>query len=81
MKNCIVIGGGAIGLSIAYRLAQEDFSVSLFDEHEVGTGTSWAGAGILPAATLKNVDDPYEKLRGYSHQLHPRWAQQLKELT
>lgn len=81
MKNCIVIGGGAIGLSIAYRLAQEDFSVSLFDEHEVGTGTSWAGAGILPAATLKNVDDPYEKLRGYSHQLHPLWAQQLKELT
>lgn len=79
--TCIVIGAGAIGLSIAYRLAQEGMSVLLLDEHEAGTGTSWAGAGILPAATLKNVDDPYERLRGYSHHLHAKWASDLKQQT
>lgn len=79
--TCIVIGGGAIGLSIAYRLAQEKHRVILLDEHEIGAGTSWAGAGILPAATLNNVDDPYERLRGYSHRLHAQWASDLRLQT
>lgn len=81
MPNCVVIGGGAIGLSIAYRLAQENVQVLLLDEHEVGQGASWAGAGILPAATLQNVDDPYERLRGLSHQLHAKWAKDLLQQT
>lgn len=79
--TCIVIGGGAVGLSIAYRLAQERYRVILLDERDIGAGTSWAGAGILPAATLNNVDDPYERLRGYSHQLHWKWASDLLQQT
>ena len=79
--KCIVIGGGVIGLSIAYQMARRRCQVTLLDDGRVGGGSSWAGAGILPAATLLNVDDPYERLRGYSHQLHPHWARDLQELT
>lgn len=83
--TCVVIGGGVIGLSIAYRLAQEKYRVLVLDEHEIGSGpsrgASWAGAGILPAATLRNVDDPYERLRGLSHHLHAKWSSDLRQQT
>lgn len=79
--KCVVVGGGVIGLSIAYRLAQEGWQVELFDSQRVGRGASWAGAGILTASAMQGVDDPYELLRGYSHSLHKSWAERLLEET
>ena len=44
-----VIGGGAIGLSIAWRLAASGASVDVFERDEAGHGASWAAAGMLAA--------------------------------
>ncbi len=47
-KNSIAVaGGGLIGLSIAWRLAQQGFRVVLFDQGQIGAEASWAGAGML----------------------------------
>ncbi len=46
-----VIGGGIIGLSIAWRLAQHNRSVEVFERGEAGRGASWAAAGMLSPAS------------------------------
>lgn len=40
-----VIGGGVIGLSSAYRLAQAGLDVMLLEREEIGTKASWGNAG------------------------------------
>jgi glycine oxidase len=42
-----VAGGGIIGASIAWRLAQRGWRVTLFDKSSIGGEASWAGAGML----------------------------------
>ena len=46
LKNdVIIVGGGVIGLSIAYVLAREGVQATLLDRRELGREASWAGAG------------------------------------
>lgn len=44
-----IIGGGVIGLSIGWRLAQAGCAVDVFERGEAGKGASWAAAGMLAA--------------------------------
>ncbi len=44
-----IIGGGVIGLSCAWRLAQSGARVAVFERGEVGREASWAAAGMLAA--------------------------------
>ena len=53
-----VAGAGIIGLSIAWRLAQRGFSVSVYDQGSVGAEASWAGAGMLSPGG--EIDEPSE---------------------
>ncbi len=76
-----IVGGGVIGLSIAWELVQRGHRVSLFDSSAIGRGTSWAATGILPPANLETATDPIDALRGVSHQRFPVWANDLKEST
>ncbi len=47
-ENSIAIAGaGIIGMSLAWRLAQSGWQVSVFDKGEIGGESSWAGAGML----------------------------------
>jgi glycine oxidase len=80
-NDCLIIGGGALGLSLAYELAGHGVAVELIDKNQVGHEASWAGAGLLPPATIAGAIEPQEKLRALSHQLHPQWAKQLFEET
>src|ERR1700683_1349069 len=47
VTDVIIIGGGIIGGSIAWRLAQAGAAVTLVDAGELGGEASWAGAGML----------------------------------
>jgi glycine oxidase len=44
-----IIGGGVIGLSVGWRLAQAGCAVEIFERGEAGKGASWAAAGMLAA--------------------------------
>lgn len=77
----IVIGGGVIGLSVAWELSRRDVHVTLLERGRVGRATSWAAAGILPPANLERATDPIDRLRGWSHGLYPTWDQQLRQAT
>jgi len=44
-----IIGSGAIGLGIGWRLAQAGAAVDVFESDSAGRGASWAAAGMLAA--------------------------------
>lgn len=46
-KRVLIVGGGAIGLAIGWRLARAGCAVALFDRGHVGHSASWASAGML----------------------------------
>ena len=79
--DCLIIGGGVVGLSLALEMADRGATVQLLDQERVGRAASWAGAGILPPSPLKGAIDPLDQLRGLSHRLHAQWAVRLRELT
>lgn len=47
MTEALIIGGGAIGLSVAYHLAKRGVSVRLVERNQLTSGTSWHAAGIV----------------------------------
>ncbi|ENH95575.1 glycine oxidase [Gracilibacillus halophilus YIM-C55.5] len=61
MKNRydqIVVGGGVIGLSIAYQLAKRGYSVLVLEKNRVGQEASRAAAGMLGAQVEFHEDSP-----------------------
>ena len=79
--DVLIIGGGIIGLSLAYELSLHDLRVRLIDRGQPGQEASWAGAGILPPATRRQGDHPYLQLAGLSCELLPQWSDQLRDET
>ena len=47
VTDCLVIGGGVIGLTTARALSLSGLSVTLLDKGLCGQESSWAGAGII----------------------------------
>lgn len=45
-RTVAVVGGGVIGLSIAWRAARSGWAVTLYDP-EIGSGASWVAGGML----------------------------------
>ena len=47
--RALVVGGGAVGVSIAYHLARAGWSeVVLIERDELTSGSTWHAAGLLP---------------------------------
>jgi glycine oxidase len=79
--DVLVIGGGVIGLGIAWELAQRGAKVRLLERARIGDGTTWAAAGILPAARPDTAIDSLDRLRGLSHAAYPQWADAILDQT
>lgn len=81
-SSFLVVGGGVVGLSLAWELSRRGQLVCLISSsQEALRSASWAGAGILPPVATQNIDDPYVQLRSISHALHHQWAELLLEAT
>jgi len=52
MTDVVVVGGGVIGLSVAWELAVAGLQVSVLDQSGIGQEASWAGAGMIPPGDL-----------------------------
>ncbi len=76
MSDCLIVGGGVIGLSLAYELAGHAWRVRVIDCGRPGREASWAGAGILPPAS-PFADDPLEQLTALSNEMHRQWSVEL----
>jgi glycine oxidase len=80
-REVVIVGGGVIGLSVAYVLARENVRVTVLDRQELGREASWAGAGMI-APTSEHADlSPTSALRAWSARLFPEWSDALRDRT
>ena len=49
--DVVIVGGGVIGLSIAFALARRGIRSAVLDSGPLARAASWAGAGIISPAT------------------------------
>jgi glycine oxidase len=76
-----VIGGGAIGLASAWRIAQRGGRVTVIDE-TVGQAASWAAAGMLaPVTEVHHGEEALLQLNLASARLYGDFAAELEETT
>jgi len=81
MNRMGIIGGGVVGLSIAWEFLRRGGQVVLIERGEIGRQASWAGAGMLPAANDETAIHPIEQLTAISNRLYPEWSAELQQTT
>ncbi|WP_280166084.1 glycine oxidase ThiO [Priestia aryabhattai] len=72
----IIIGGGVIGCSIAYRLAKEGLSVAIFDAGKAGQASMAAG-GMLGAQNEFERENPLMEIALESRAMFPHLRDEL----
>ena len=81
VRDVVIVGGGVVGLAIAYALAREGLCPTVLDRRELGREASWAGAGLIPPDAEGSAENPSLGLRSWSAGLYPAWSAALCEET
>lgn len=76
-----IVGGGVIGLSLAYELSGRGRSAVVLDRGEMGRAASWAGAGLISPLSERQSPDPMVRLRARGAELYSTWSGLLKDET
>ncbi|MEM9996987.1 MAG: glycine oxidase ThiO, partial [Bacteroidota bacterium] len=78
----LVVGGGVVGLGVAWRLGQRGVRVTVLERGEAGRGASWAAAGMLaPVAELGFEELDLYALSRESLRRWPAFARDLEAVT
>jgi glycine oxidase len=76
--DVVVVGAGAIGLSIAWRASHRGLRVVVLERGRLGQGTSHYAAGMLaPIAEVTPGEEPLLELGLRSTRLYPRFVEEL----
>lgn len=81
LPDCVVVGGGVVGLSIAHRLAGGGARVTLVERGQPGREASWAGAGILPAASWYSDHPALDRMAVRASRMHEELSTSLRSAT
>ena len=78
----LIIGGGIIGLSIAWRLIGIGKKVVVVDKRNLGKEASWAAAGMLSGRLdLKPSEKQLLPIFEKSHYAWPKFAKELENIS
>jgi glycine/D-amino acid oxidase-like deaminating enzyme len=83
-KPTVVIGGGVIGLNIAYCLANAGVPVEVIERHNLASGASWGNAGWVCASHSAPVPAPgviHYALRSLGRPASPLYLRPLPDLS
>jgi glycine oxidase len=79
--DVVIVGGGIIGSSIAFDLAQRSLRVALLDRQEPMREASWAAAGMLSPAPHHPTDIPLVPLAQASLELFSKFTETVEEAS
>src|SRR6185295_12961819 len=80
-RDVIIVGGGVIGCSIAWRLTQAGLSVSLIEKGRIGREASRAAAGMLSPQGESQTPGPFFDLCLRSRALYRDFTQELFDVS
>lgn len=72
MPDCIIVGGGIIGLLTARALHEKGVEVLVLERGKLGGESSWAGGGIVSPLYPWRYDDAVNCLAERSKQIYPQ---------
>lgn len=76
----VVVGGGIIGTSTAYHLAQLGWTdIVLLERHQLTSGTTWHAAGLM--VTYGSTSETSTELRKYTRDLYGRLEAETGQAT
>ena len=75
--DCLVVGGGLIGMLTARELAQAGLAVGLVERGETGRESTWAGGGILSPLYPWRYPDAVTALASWSQARYAELAEDL----
>lgn len=79
--DVVVVGGGAVGLGVAWRCAVAGASVQVLDSSG-GRGATWAAAGMLaPVTEVHYGEEPLLQLNLRSARRYPSFVKDLEETS
>ncbi|HEB82230.1 MAG TPA: glycine oxidase ThiO [Gammaproteobacteria bacterium] len=81
MPDCIIVGGGVIGLMTARKLFLEGMDVLLLEKGPLGGESSWAGGGIVSPLYPWRYHESVNVLAERSKKLYPGLVTQLLDET
>ena len=77
--DCIVVGGGLVGLLTARELAKNGLSIAVIEQYDIGEGASWAAAGILSSLCPWQESPATLALMEWSQMHYPLLAKNLTD--
>jgi glycine oxidase len=77
--DVVIIGGGVIGASIAFHLAERGVQVTLLERYRAGGHASRASAGLLHPITTPEIPEPLRALSAASFARFPELVARLRE--
>ncbi len=79
MTDCLIVGGGIIGMLTALELNAAGMAVTLIEKGNTGRESSWAGGGIISPLYPWRQDDAITRLAGWSQSHYPEVSSSLIE--
>jgi 4-methylaminobutanoate oxidase (formaldehyde-forming) len=78
--RAVVVGGGVIGTSVAYHLAELGWKdVVLLERHRLTAGTTWHAAGLM--VTFGSTSETSTEMRKYTRDLYRRLEAETGQAT